>query len=356
MSQRLESFIRQLPKAELHLHIEGTLEPEPIFRLAERNKVALSYPSVEALRQAYQFTDLQSFLALYYAAMQVLRTEQDFAELAEAYFARAQQQGVVHVEMFFDPQAHTQRGIAFETVIDGLWHACRQSQATFGMSSTLILCFLRDRSVPSAMETLAQATTYGERIVAVGLDSAEQGHPPSKFRTVFDKARAAGFLTVCHAGAEGPPAYVWEAIKVLQVSRLDHGVRSMEDPALVAYLTRTQLPLTVCPLSNVKLGIFPALKHHNVKQMLAAGLRVTINSDDPAYFGGYVGDNFLAVKDALQLTDVQLVGLARNSFLASFITAGERQRYLARIEAAYAQHQTEPVEPQARSHAEAHHR
>jgi adenosine deaminase len=343
MSQRLESFIRQLPKAELHLHIEGTLEPEDLFRLAERNKVALSYPSVEALRRAYQFTDLQSFLDLYYAAMQVLRTEQDFAELAEAYFARARQQGMVHVEMFFDPQAHTQRGIAFQTVLDGLWHACCQSQAKFGISSQLIMCFLRDFSVLSAMETLAQATRYGERIIAVGLDSAEKGHPPSKFRAVFDKARAAGFRTVCHAGEEGPPAYVWEAINVLQVSRLDHGVRSMEDPALVAYLARTQLPLTVCPLSNVKLGIFPDLQHHNVPQMLAAGLRATINSDDPAYFGGYVGDNFLAVKDALQLTEAQLVELARNSFLASFITADERQHYLARLEAAYAQHQTEPV-------------
>jgi adenosine deaminase len=232
--------------------------------------------------------------------------------------------GIVYSLAAESRQAHTQRGIAFQTVLDGLWHACSQSQATCGMSSTLIRCLLRDLSVPSAMETLAQATTNGERITAVGLDSAEQGHPPSKFRAVFDKARAAGFLTVCHAGEAGPPSYVWEAIKVLQVSRFDHGVRRLEAPALVAYLARTQLPLTVCPLSNVKLGLFPDLQYHNVKQMLAAGLRTTVNADDLAYFGGYVGDNFLAVKDALQLTDVPLVGLASNAFLASFITAGER--------------------------------
>jgi adenosine deaminase len=255
----------------------------------------------------------------------------------------------VHAEIFFDPQAHTQRGIAFQTVIDGLRHACHQSQTKFGISSHLIMCFLRDLSVQSAMETLAHATRYGEDIIAVRLDSAEQGHPPSKFRAVFDKARAEGFLAVCHAGEEGPPAYVWEAIKLLQVSRLDHGVRSMEDPALVAYLARTQLPLTVCPLSNVKLGVFPDLKHHNVQQMLAAGLRVTVNSDDPAYFGGYVGENFLALQDALHLTEAQLVALARNTLLAAFLPKGERQHHLATLEAAYAQHQTASISPQSGS-------
>jgi adenosine deaminase len=320
------------PKAELHLHIEGTLEPELIFALAERNRVTLPYPSVEALRSAYEFTDLRSFLDLYYAAMNVLRTERDFSELAEAYFVRAREQGVVHAEIFFDPQAHTARGVAFETVIDGLWSAVRESDRRFGISSKLIMCFLRDRSAESAMATLEQALPYGERIVGVGLDSAEVGHPPAKFARVFDRALAEGWKTVAHAGEEGPPAYVWEALDVLKVSRVDHGVRSLEDPALVARLRNERIPLTVCPLSNVKLRVFDDLRRHTLGKMLDEGLVATVNSDDPAYFGGYVGDNFAAVADALALAPSDLVTLARNSFEASFVDAATRERYLALLD------------------------
>ncbi len=323
-----------LPKAELHLHIEGTLEPELIFALAERNRLTLPYPSVDALRRAYEFTDLQSFLDLYYAAMNVLRTERDFAELAEAYFVRAREQGVVHAEIFFDPQAHTARGVAFETVIDGLWSAVRESERRFGISSKLIMCFLRDRSAESAMATLDQALPYGERIVGVGLDSAELGHPPSKFARVFERALAEGWKTVAHAGEEGPPAYVWEALDLLKVSRVDHGVRSLEDPALVARLRDERIPLTVCPLSNVKLRVFEDLRRHTLGTMLDEGLVATVNSDDPAYFGGYVGDNFTAVAEALDLAPSALVTLARNSFEASFVDTATRERYLALLDAA----------------------
>jgi adenosine deaminase len=325
-----------LPKAELHLHIEGTFEPELIFALAERNRVTLPYPSVDALRRAYEFTDLQSFLDLYYAAMNVLRTERDFAELAEAYFARAREQGVVHAEIFFDPQAHTARGIPFETVIDGLWSAVRESERRHGITTKLIMCFLRDQSAESAMATLEAALPFGERIVAVGLDSAEVGHPPAKFRRVFERALAQGWKTVAHAGEEGPPAYVWEALDVLKVSRVDHGVRSLEDPALIARLREERMPLTVCPLSNVKLRVFDTLRDHSLPRMLDEDLVATINSDDPAYFGGYVGDNFAAVAEALALPPSALVRLARNSFEASFIDESTRRAYLARLDAAAA--------------------
>jgi adenosine deaminase len=323
-----------LPKAELHLHIEGTLEPELVFELAERNRVRLPYPSVEALRSAYDFTDLQSFLDLYYAAMTVLRTEDDFARLGHAYFARARTQGVVHAEIFFDPQAHTSRGIPFETVIDGLWSAVRETESRYGITSKLIMCFLRDLSEVSAMATLEQAMPYGERIVAVGLDSAEVGHPPSKFERVFARALAEGWKTVAHAGEEGPPAYVWEALDLLKVSRVDHGVRSLEDPALVVRLRDERIPLTVCPLSNVKLRVFDTLRDHTLPAMLDAGLVATVNSDDPAYFGGYAGDNFAAVADALALPPAALVTLARNSFEASFIDTASRNAYLHRVDAA----------------------
>ena len=334
-----------LPKAELHLHIEGTFEPELIFTLAERNGVALPYPSVDALRRAYEFTDLQSFLDLYYTAMNVLRTEQDFAELAEAYFVRAAEQGVVHAEIFFDPQAHTARGIAFETVIEGLWSAVRASERRHGISSKLIMCFLRDQSAESAMATLETALPFGERIVAVGLDSAEVGNPPSKFARVFARALAEGWKTVAHAGEEGPPAYVWEALDLLKVSRVDHGVRSLEDRALVARLRAERMPLTVCPLSNVKLRVFDTLRDHTLPRMLDAGLLATINSDDPAYFGGYVGDNFAAVADALALPPGALERLARNSFEASFIDDSTRRAYLARLDAATSAAQTAAREP-----------
>jgi adenosine deaminase len=325
-----------LPKAELHLHIEGTFEPELIFALAERNRITLPYPSVDALRSAYEFTDLQSFLDLYYAAMNVLRTEADFADLADAYFARARAQGVVHAELFFDPQAHVARGVPFETVIDGLWSAVRQSERRHGVSSKLIMCFLRDRSAESALATLEQALPYGDRIVAVGLDSAEIGHPPAKFERVFARARAEGWKTVAHAGEEGPPSYVWEALDLLHVSRVDHGVRSLEDPLLVARLRDERMPLTVCPLSNVKLRVFDTLRDHTLGKMLDEGLVATVNSDDPAYFGGYVGDNLAAVAQALQLAPSALETLARNSFEAAFIDAPLRAAYLAQLDAAVA--------------------
>ena len=323
----------RLPKAELHVHIEGTLEPEMVFALAERNRVALPYASIGALRRAYEFAGLQSFLDLYYAAMAVLRTEADFAELAHAYFARAREQGVVHAELFFDPQAHTARGVPFETVIDGLWSAVRDSEQRYGITSKLIMCFLRDRSADSAFATLEQALPYGERIVAVGLDSAEVGNPPSKFKLVFERALAEGWKTVAHAGEEGPPAYVWEALDLLHVSRVDHGVRSLEDASLVARLRDERIPLTVCPLSNVKLRVFDTLRDHSLGAMLDAGLVATVNSDDPAYFGGYVGDNFAAVAAALDLSQNALVALARNSFEASFVDARTRNAYLARVDA-----------------------
>ncbi|MBV8367953.1 MAG: adenosine deaminase [Candidatus Eremiobacteraeota bacterium] len=324
----------RLPKAELHLHIEGTLEPELIFALAERNRVALPYRSVEELRRAYAFTGLQSFLNLYYAAMSVLRTEDDFAEMAHAYFARAREQGVVHAEIFFDPQAHTGRGVTFETVLDGLWGAVRESERRHGITSKLIMCFLRDLSADAAMATLEQALSYGERIVGVGLDSAEVGNPPAKFARVFERALAEGWKTVAHAGEEGPPAYVWEALDVLKVSRVDHGVRSLEDPALVARLRDERIPLTVCPLSNVKLRVFDTLRDHNLGKMLEAGLVATVNSDDPAYFGGYVGDNYAAVAEALELSPTALTTVARNSFEASFIDERTRTEYVARLDAA----------------------
>jgi adenosine deaminase len=325
-----------LPKAELHLHIEGTFEPELIFAFAERNRIALPYRSVEALRHAYRFTDLQSFLTLYYAAMNALQTEQDFAELADAYFRRAREQGVVHAEIFFDPQAHTARGVAFETVIDGLWSSVRESERRYGISAKLILCFLRDQSTDSAMATLDRALPYGDRIVAVGLDSAEAGNPPSKFRRVFERALAEGWKTVAHAGEEGPPAYVWEALDLLCVSRVDHGVRSLEDPLLVQRLREERIPLTLCPFSNVKLHVVKRLRDHPLATMLDAGLVATVNSDDPAYFGGYVGDNMAAVAEALALPPSALITLARNSFEASFIDGGVRDGYLARLDAAVA--------------------
>jgi adenosine deaminase len=323
-----------LPKAELHLHIEGTFEPELIFALAERNRISLPYSSIDELRRAYEFTNLQSFLDLYYAAMAVLRTEADFAELAHAYFARAREQGVVHAELFFDPQAHTSRGVPFETVIDGLWSAVRESDTRYGITSKLIMCFLRDQSAESALATLERALPYGERIVAVGLDSAEVGNPPSKFARVFERALAEGWKTVAHAGEEGPPAYVWEALDLLRVSRVDHGVRSLEDPRLVARLRDERIPLTVCPLSNVKLRVVDALRDHPLGRMLDAGLVATVNSDDPAYFGGYVGDNFREVAAALALPDDALLTLARNSFEAAFLDEKTREAYLARLELA----------------------
>ncbi|HEY9785251.1 MAG TPA: adenosine deaminase [Candidatus Obscuribacterales bacterium] len=328
----IDTLVQELPKAELHLHIEGTFEPELIFRIAERNRLKVPYPSVDALRQAYQFHNLKSFLDVYYQGMNVLKTEEDFYDLANAYFAKAKSQNVTHAELFFDPQAHTGRGLPFRVVIDGLWQAIKESKERFGITSNLIMCFLRDQPPKSAMQTIDQALPFGERIVAVGLDSAERNNPPSKFQAVFDRARAEGWRTVAHAGEEGPPEYVWEAINLLKVSRVDHGVRSLEDAKLTRHLVDTALPLTVCPLSNIKLKVFACLEDHNLKKMLELGIKATVNSDDPAYFGGYVGDNYKAAAEALKLSAAELITLARNSFTASFISEAERASYLARID------------------------
>ncbi|NJL45058.1 MAG: adenosine deaminase [Leptolyngbyaceae cyanobacterium SM2_3_12] len=321
--------IQSLPKAELHIHIEGSLEPEMMFELAQRNRVSLPYDSVEAVRRAYQFKDLQSFLDLYYAGAEVLQTEPDFYDLTWAYLQRCAAQNVRHTEIFFDPQTHTDRGIPFAVVYGGITQAQRDAQAQLGLSSALILCFLRHLTAEAAMTTLEQALPYRDGIVAVGLDSSEWGHPPAKFQTVFDRARAEGFLTVAHAGEEGPPDYIWQAIRLLGVARVDHGVRCLEDPALVDYLGEHQIPLTVCPLSNVKLCVFESMAQHNLKQLLAAGLCVTINSDDPAYFGGYLGENYEAVEAGLDLGVEELTQLAKNSFKASFLSVAEQRQYLA---------------------------
>jgi adenosine deaminase len=323
----------KLPKAELHLHIEGTFEPELIFTIAQRNGVRLDYPDVEALRHAYNFKDLQSFLNVYYHGMEALRVEQDYYDLTIAYLKRVQPQGVRHVEIFFDPQAHTKRGVAFAVVVEGISRALADSERDFGITSRLIMCFLRDMPADSAMTTLESALPYKDRIIGVGLDSAERGNPPSKFQAVFDRARAEGFLTVAHAGEEAGPEYVWEALDLLNVSRVDHGVRSLEDSKLVARLSDERTPLTVCPLSNVRLHVVPTLAAHPLKRMMDAGLMCTCNSDDPAYFGGYVADNFVQTAAALSLSDDQLVTLARNSFEASFIDDALRRRYLAEIDA-----------------------
>ncbi|WP_338683355.1 adenosine deaminase [Streptomyces acidiscabies] len=324
-----------IPKAELHLHIEGTLEPELVFTLAERNGVTLPYADTEALRRAYDFADLQSFLDLYYALMAVLRTEQDFADLADAYLARAAAQGVRHAEIFFDPQAHTARGVELGTVVEGLWRALGESEARHGISTRLILCFLRDESAESAMETLELAKPYLHRITGIGLDSAEVGHPPAKFREVYEAAGSLGLRRVAHAGEEGPAAYITEALDVLGVERIDHGLRCVEDPALVERLVRERVPLTLCPLSNVRLKAVDTLADHPLPAMLDAGLLCTVNSDDPSYFGGYAGDNFDAVATELGLKQEQLRELARNSFVASFLEDDEERRakYLAEVEA-----------------------
>ena len=322
------NFARDLPKAELHLHIEGTLEPDLMFELARRNAVPLPYASVEDVRRAYVFSDLQSFLDIYYAGCHVLLKEEDFYDLTWAYLTRAAGQGVRHAEIFFDPQTHTDRAVSFETVVTGIHRALADGRDRLDISSGLILCFLRHLSADAAMQTLTDALPYREWIVGVGLDSSELGHPPSKFRVVYDRAREAGLLPVAHAGEEGPPAYIWEALDLLQARRIDHGVRCAEDERLIGRLVEEQVPLTVCPLSNVKLRVFPTLQQHNLKQLLHRGLMVTVNSDDPAYFGGYVGDTFQAATAALQLSRADLVTLARNSFTASFLPEEQRRAQL----------------------------
>ncbi len=333
---RLPALLRTMPKAELHLHIEGSLEPELIFRLAQRNGIALPYADVEALRAAYAFTDLQSFLDLYYAGASVLRHEADFFDLAWAYLERAAGDGVVHAEIFFDPQTHTARGVSVDTVVAGLAHACRRAHAEFGLSARLILCFLRHLSEEEAFATLEQALPLRHHFIGVGLDSSERGHPPEKFARVFARCRELGLHVVAHAGEEGPPAYIESALDVLQVQRIDHGVRCTDSPALVQRLARERMPLTVCPLSNVKLCVFPSLAQHNLPQLLAAGLCATVNSDDPAYFGGYVADNYVQTFEALpQLGAREAWQLAMNSFEASFVPPAQKAAWAARLDAAF---------------------
>jgi len=327
-----EAYVRALPKAELHLHIEGTLEPELAFRLAQKHGVALPYASVAELRAAYDFTDLQSFLDVYYALADVLQDADDFYELTRSYLQRAHEQGIVHVEIFFDPQTHTARGIAFGAVVEGLHRALTEAEHRFGITHRLIACFLRHLSAADAMLTLDEVLAHREVIAAVGLDSAEVGHPPSKFAEVFEHAREQGLLTVAHAGEEGPPAYIYEALDLLAVRRIDHGVRCEEDAELMRRLAREQIALTVCPLSNVKLGVFARIEQHNLKRLLESGLRVTVNSDDPAYFGGYLLENYLAVERALGLTSEQLATLARNSIEGSFLDAAAKRHWLAAID------------------------
>ena len=334
---RLPELLRRMPKAELHIHIEGSLEPELIFALAERNQVKIPYASVEELRRAYAFTNLQSFLDIYYAGASVLIEEQDFFDMAWAYLLRAQADNVVHTEMFFDPQTHTARGVAMETVINGLHRACVQAKGELGVSASLILCFLRHLSEQEAFETLEQALPYRGKFIGVGLDSSEVGHPPEKFAKVFARCRELGFHLVAHAGEEGPPEYVWTALDLLKVERIDHGVQSPKDPELMKRLARDRIPLTVCPLSNLKLCVFPKLADHNLGALLDAGLVATVNSDDPAYFGGYMNDNFLQTFEATGLTGAQAYQLAKNSFEASFITADEKRRDIARLDATFAE-------------------
>lgn len=334
----MSDVCREIPKAELHLHIEGTLEPELMFEIAGRNGVPLRFGSVDEVRRAYQFTNLQSFLDIYYEGAKVLREERDFYDLTWAYLERARADCVRHAEIFFDPQTHTDRGVAFETVVTGIHRALEDAERTLRMSSRLILCFLRHLSADAAAATLRQALAFRDWIAAVGLDSSEAGHPPSKFTAVFDAARAAGFQAVAHAGEEGPPAYIREALDLLKVRRIDHGVRCVEDPALVERLVAERIPLTVCPLSNVKLRVFDTMRDHNLKRLLELGLCVTVNSDDPAYFGGYVGANYRAARESLGLDAGQVARLARNSFSASFLSPPEKRARLDDVDRFVADH------------------
>ena len=323
----IESFVRGLPKAELHLHIEGTLEPELMFELARRNRRTIRFESVEALRAAYRFEDLQSFLDIYYEGARVLITEQDFSDLTWAYLLRAHADGVRHAEIFFDPQTHTARGISMATVVEGIGRALDRARRELGMTSGLILCFLRHASPEEAMETLEEALPFRDRIVGLGLDSSERGHPPGQFEPVFARGRALGFHVVAHAGEEGPPDYVWQALDLLKAERIDHGVRAIEDDALLARLATEQIPLTTCPLSNVALKVYERMEDHPLKRLVEAGLCVTVSSDDPAYFGGYVADNYLAVHRALGLGREDLTRLAAASFEASFLDAPTKAAY-----------------------------
>jgi adenosine deaminase len=321
-----------LPKAELHLHIEGTLEPELMFELARRNEIALPYPDVESVKRAYVFSDLQSFLDIYYQSCAVLVHEVDFFDLTTAYLQRAHAQGVRHAEIFFDPQTHTARGISMGTVVKGIQRALTRAEQELAITSELILCFLRHLPQTEAMSTLEAALPYGEFITGVGLDSSEAGNPPGKFKDVYDRARAEGLRAVAHAGEEGPPEYIWQALDILQVERIDHGVRCVEDDRLMDRLAAERVPLTVCPLSNVRLRVVETLADHPLPRLLERGLCVTVNSDDPAYFGGYVGDNFEAIQTGLKLSDDEIVQLARNSFEASFLDEAAKAKHLSDLD------------------------
>lgn len=331
IADRLPDLLRAMPKAELHIHIEGSLEPEMIFSLARRNGLSLPYASVDELRRAYAFTNLQSFLDIYYAGASVLLTEQDFYDLAGAYIAQAAMDNVAHCEIFFDPQTHTARGVSMDTVINGLYRACVEEQARHGISATLILCFLRHLSEEEAFETLEAALPYRDKFIGIGLDSGEVGNPPEKFAKVFARCRALGLHLVAHAGEEGPPAYVWTALDVLKVERIDHGVQSSKDALLMARLKKDRIPLTVCPLSNQKLCVFPNLADHNLPQLLDAGLVAMVNSDDPSYFGGYMNDNFLQTFAATGMSAQHAYQLARNSFEASFLDESAKRRHIDKL-------------------------
>jgi adenosine deaminase len=328
----VDPFILNIPKAELHLHIEGTIEPEMLVKLAEKNKVRLPHQSVEKVREAYRFHNLQSFLDIYYAGARVLIDEADFYELTRAYLQKARRQQVKHVEIFFDPQTHTKRGVAFRSVVNGIRRALLEAEARGTMSARLIMCFLRDKGESSAMETLQQALPFGSWIAGVGLDSTEVGHPPKKFKTVFAAAREAGYRVVAHAGEEGPPDYIRQALLHLKAERIDHGVRCLEDPELVNKLAGRRTPLTVCPLSNVKLRVFPDITAHPLKRMLDQGLNVSVHSDDPAYFGGYIAENLQAARSALDLTHTDICQLAKNGFESAFISEEEKKLHLSSID------------------------
>lgn len=321
-----------MPKAELHVHIEGTFEPELIFEIAKRNNIPLKYASVEDLRKAYNFENLQDFLDIYYSAANVLLHEQDFYDLTMAYLQKAHADNILHTEIFFDPQTHTARGVSFDTVINGITRALEDGKTHLGISSKLIMCFLRHLSEQSAMETLEQALPYKDKIIAVGLDSSENGNPPGKFFNAFNRVREEGFFVVCHAGEEGPAEYVWEAIDLLEAERIDHGVSSVNDPDLMEELRDREIPLTVCPLSNLKLKVVNNLKDTPVKVFLDQGILVTLNSDDPSYFGGYINDNYLQTAKALNLSKKDIYTLAKNSFTASFITKNERDSYMEKLQ------------------------
>ena len=334
MTEELKRYIRLIPKAELHLHIEGSLEPELMFAMAEKNNVKIKYNSVDELRAAYNFNNLQEFLDIYYAGADVLLKEEDFYDLTMAYLIKAHEDNVVHTEIFFDPQTHTSRGVKFDTIVNGISRALEDGRMQMNISSHLIMCFLRHLDEEAAMQDLEAALDYKDKIIGVGLDSSELGNPPNKFKNVFERARKEGFLTVAHAGEEGPADYVWEALNLLDVMRIDHGVKSLDDENLVAELVKTQIPLTVCPLSNLKLKVVSDMKDHPIKRMLDKNMMVTINSDDPSYFGGYVNENYLEVARALNLTKDDILLLARNSFTSSFLSDADKKKFFDKVDVA----------------------